>query len=175
MAIFSRNKEIRDVAHRLFSIIVAQARKPEFYADWQVADTLDGRFDLIVLHVILVVNRLQSGGQNKKHTLLIRYVQEVLFDNMDMSLRELGVGDMGVGKKVKVMAGAYYGRMAAYSRALETADLAPVVIRNIYREQAPDAAIIDHFTAYIYRQVKCLENQTDEDIMAARLTFEAVI
>jgi len=176
--IFKRNSKIKGAAYMLFTEIVDQARRPEFYADWHVADTLDGRFDLIILHVSLVINRLEVNGETKQMALLIRYLQEVLFENMDMSLRELGVGDMSVGKKVKVMAEAYYGRVAAYRQAIGSDDraesLKPVLTRNIYRDQIPHMASLDHLVLYIDRQVKCLEKLSDEDLMSARLVFEKV-
>lgn len=176
MIVFGQKRKIRDAAYILFTRIVEQARQPGFYRNWQVSDTLDGRFDLIIIHISLVVNRLQCRDRNKKYALLIRYLQEALFDNMDMSLRELGVGDMSVGKKVKIMAEAYYGRMTAYRKAIHSdnpgENLAPVLIRNIYRGQAPDRIILDHFISYIDRQVKYLDKQTDEDIMVAGSIFE---
>jgi len=178
MVFLRRNKKIKDAAYVLFTKIVAQARRPEFYSDWKVADTLDGRFDLIILHVALVVDRLERREDNKQMALLTRYLQEVLFDNMDMSLRELGVGDMSVGKKVKVMAEAYYGRAAAYAKAIRSdkmiEDLKIVLARNIYREQVPEAAIVDHFASYVVAQVKCLEKQIDEDFMLTKIIFEEV-
>ena len=178
MAFFRRNKKIKDAAHVLFSKIVEQARCPEFYAKWQVADTLDGRFDLIILHLGLVINRLESREDDKQVALLIRYLQEVLFDNMDMSLREMGVGDMSVGKKVKVMAEAYYGRMTVYRHAVRADDMAPALksslVRNIYRGAEPDEAILGKFVSYVVRQVKCLEEQAVEDVMQTKLIFTEV-
>lgn len=162
----------------LFTKIVSQARMPHFYSDWGVADTVDGRFDLIILHLALVVDRLESHEESKQVALLIRYLQEVLFDNMDMSLREMGVGDMSVGKKIKIMAEAYNGRLAAYAGATRSDDMAesfkPVLIKNIYRQQMPEQAILDHFTSYVVRQVKCLEKQTDEDFILTGLIFKEV-
>ena len=178
MVFLRRNKKIKDAAYLLFTKIVEQARQPEFYSDWKVADTLDGRFDMIILHVALVVDRLEVNDDNKDMALLIRHVQEVLFDNMDMSLREIGVGDMSVGKKVKIMAEAYYGRAAAYAKAVRSDSVAeslkPVLIRNIYREQAPEDANIKSFVTYVIRQVACLAQQADADLMAANVIFEEV-
>lgn len=178
MVFLRRNKRIKDAAYVLFTEIVAQARSPEFYANWQVADTLDGRFDLIILHVSIVVNRLEACGDNKEVALLIRYLQEVMFDNMDMSLRELGVGDMSVGKKVKIMAEAYYGRIAAYRQAIRSDDMASEIkeslARNIYREQMPDDAILESLACYVERQVRSLEDQTVEDLLSAKLIFGKV-
>ncbi len=176
MSIFNRSKKIRNAAHSLFTDVVKQARRPKFYADWGVADTLDGRFDLIILHVSLVINRLESQAESKATALLIRYLQEVLFDNMDMSLREIGVGDMGVGKKVKIMAEAYYGRKLAYKRAINSDDscgqLKLALTRNIYRGQPPEQSILGHFGRYIECQIKCLGQQTDDELMSGKLFFD---
>ena len=173
--IFNDNNKIRDVAHVLFSRIVEQSRNPKFYTDWKVADTLDGRFDLIILHLSLVINRLEKSDGNKKILLLIRYLQEVLFDNMDMSLRELGVGDMSVGKKVKIMAEAFYGRKAAYQKAINSDHRADQfslsLIKNIYRENEPEKNILDHFADYIVLQINTLENYTDDDLTSGKLVF----
>jgi len=166
------------MAHILFNKIVQQARQPVFYQDWQVPDTLDGRFDLIILHVSLVVDRLESQSQNRQVARLIRFLQEVLFDNMDMSLRELGVGDMSVGKKVKVMAEAYYGRKKAYQETIRSEDMAAgfkaALTRNIYRDQQPDEKICDLFVAYIMDQIVHLEHLADENLISGQLTFSEV-
>jgi len=175
-SIFNKQGKIRDIAHILFGRIVDQSRQPKFYAAWAVPDTLDGRFDLIILHVSLVVNRLEASDENKQISLLIRHLQEVLFDNMDMSLREMGVGDMSVGKKVKIMAEAYFGRKAAYQAALRAdksaAGIAASVVKNIYREQPPGENIVDQFVAYIERQAQALEKQSDEALIAGDVFFE---
>ncbi len=175
MVFLRRNKKIKDAAHVLFNKIVAQARDPYFYETWKVADTLDGRFDLIILHMALVINRLEIDGGNKKIALLIRFLQEVLFDNMDMSLREMGVGDMSVGKKVKVMAEACYGRIAAYKKAIRSEDikgnLAVSLSRNIYREKMTDDDILAQLAAYTQQQVDVLNSQSSQDLLLAQFSF----
>lgn len=99
----------------LYSAIVTAARQPRFYAEWGVPDTLDGRFDMIVLHQFLVLDRLRNEpGQED----LSQALTDTFFDDMDRSLREMGVGDLSVGKKVRKMAEAYHGRLAAYGKAL---------------------------------------------------------
>lgn len=176
--IFTRNRKIKDAAHSLFTTIVAQAREPRFYAQWGVADTLDGRFDLIILHVSLVVDRLENSVETKQIALLIRYLQEVMFANMDLSLREMGVGDMSVGKKVKAMAEAYYGRKSAYQEALKgdnnQADLADAVVRNIFRGQQPEKSHLDHFVDYIEQQHTYLLGKSNGALLSAEIYFEEV-
>ncbi|NOZ65451.1 MAG: ubiquinol-cytochrome C chaperone [Alphaproteobacteria bacterium] len=175
MVFLRRNKKIKEAAYVLFNKIVAQARDPHFYETWKVADTLDGRFDLIILHMALVINRLEADGEDKKIALLIRFLQEVLFDNMDMSLREMGVGDMSVGKKVKAMAEACYGRIAAYKKAIRSEDikgnLAVSLSRNIYREKMTDDDILAQLAAYTQQQVDVLNSQSSQDLLLAQFSF----
>ena len=100
-------KRRREAARRLYMVAVRQARDPILYTACGVADTLDGRFDLIVLHVVPLMRRLRQcdeGGRQLSQALF-----DVMFDDMDQSLREMGVGDLRVGKRVKQMARAFYG------------------------------------------------------------------
>ncbi|MCF8474484.1 MAG: hypothetical protein K9G26_07295 [Emcibacter sp.] len=181
MFFFSQNKKIKNIAYLLFTKIVDQARKPFFYTDWMVSDNVDGRFDLIILHLSLLINRLEAHDKDKKIALLIRYIQEALFDNMDMSLREMGVGDMSVGKKVKAMAEAFYGRKMSYTKAFLSEDknfalnIKPILVRNIYRENTPDDIILNQFAAYIKDQAKYLESQSENDIMTAEIFFKEML
>ena len=117
-----RRSPHKDAAHALYVEAVRQARQPSFYASCGVPDTLDGRFDLIVLHVFLVMRALAQAGETGQK--VGSAVLDVMFDDMDMNLREMGVGDLSVGKKVKAMARAYYGRAKAYGEALAP-DAAP--------------------------------------------------
>jgi cytochrome b pre-mRNA-processing protein 3 len=111
---------------------VAAARHPLFYADWGVADTLDGRFDMISLHAFLVLDRLKGTEQAFRQDLVDEF-----FADMDRSLREMGVGDISVGKKVRKMAEVFYGRVAAYDQALASPDgaLEVAIARNVFPDQ----------------------------------------
>ena len=120
-----------DISQDLYEAIVAAARQEKFYGEWGVPDTVDGRFDMIILHVFLVLDRLKSGGAA---TLDLRQsLTDSFFRDMDRSLREMGVGDLSVGKKVRKMAEAFYGRVAAYAGALDASgDVSDVIRRNIF-------------------------------------------
>jgi cytochrome b pre-mRNA-processing protein 3 len=120
---------------KCYEAIVAAARHPLFYADWNVPDTLDGRFDMISLHAFLVLDRLKGEEQAFRQALV-----DELFADMDRSLREMGVGDISVGKKVRKMAEVFYGRVAAYNQALAGEDgaLAAAIARNIFPDH-PDS------------------------------------
>jgi hypothetical protein len=108
-----RNRKIDD----LYGAIVAQSRRAAFYIGYGVPDTIDGRFDLIVLHMVLLLARLDRGG------LPARDLGQSLFDlfcrDLDANLREMGVGDLAVPKRMRQFAEAFYGRQAAYLAALD--------------------------------------------------------
>ncbi len=134
---FFSNMKIRKISHIVFVKIVERSRMPCFYVDYNVEDNLDGRFDLICLHMTLIIDRLDMIN-SKKSIAVRRILQEVFFDNMDLSLREMGVGDLSVGKKIKVMAEAFFGRMIAYQKAYRTEnaeeELSGIILRNFFHE-----------------------------------------
>ena len=106
-------------ADALYVRAVKQARQPKFYADMGVPDNVDGRFDMIALHVFLILRRLKQ--ENARSQATAQALLDAMFTDMDRGLRELGAGDLGVGRRVKVMAKAFYGRVAAYDRGLKSA------------------------------------------------------
>src|SRR5215208_2599562 len=118
--IFQRFRRVpeSDSIAALYGIIVAQARAPAFYQDYGVPDTIDGRFEMVVLHTVLVLRRLDAESGP------IRGMGQGLFDlfcgDMDGSLREMGVGDLGVPREMRRIGEAFYGRQAAYVAALAT-------------------------------------------------------
>jgi cytochrome b pre-mRNA-processing protein 3 len=130
------------VGYELYSQAVAAAREPGFYALLGVPDTLDGRFDIVGLHVFLLIRRL--GALPAPGPALAQAVFDAMFNDMDVNLREMGVGDLSVGKRVRAMWEAFHGRSAAYGGALEAGDaalLAAALERNVWRgEPAGPAA-----------------------------------
>jgi cytochrome b pre-mRNA-processing protein 3 len=130
-----RGKERRLLAERLHAAVVARAREPVFFAAFGVKDTLDGRFDLVALHAWLVLERLNPGD-----AALSQAFVDALFVGFDEGLRELGAGDIGMGKKVKKMAEAFYGRLKAYGEAKNEAEMRAALIRNLYRGEAHPGA-----------------------------------
>lgn len=129
---FGRN-EARETVLNVYRTLVAQGRSPQFYRNARVPDTLDGRFDMLVLHVFLVLFRLKAEGEAGKAfgTELLN----IMFEDMDESLREIGIGDLSVGKKIKTMASAFYGRVEAYDAGLAAGDrqeLVAAIRRNIF-------------------------------------------
>jgi cytochrome b pre-mRNA-processing protein 3 len=128
--LFSRKT---DTAQALYEAIVAAARQPIFYADWNVPDTVDGRFEMIILHVHLLMERLR--GQTAAAEDMRQKLVDTFFLDMDRSLREMGVGDLSVGKKVRKMSEAFYGRVLAYTKAGDNeVALADALSRNVFAE-----------------------------------------
>ena len=124
---------------RIYELIVAQSRRPEFYRDLGVADTLDGRFDMLTLHAMLILRRFKSEPDRTAKT--GQDLFDHMFFDMDRSLREIGVGDLSVGKRVKQMSSAFLGRVVAYEQGFADpgGGLEDALIRNVYRDHAPDA------------------------------------
>lgn len=124
----------------LYNHIVAKAREPHWYVEGQVPDSIDGRFDMIAAILSLVLLRLEG---EQTHAQDMAYLTEVFVDDMDGQLREVGIGDMIVGKHVGRIMGAVGGRLGAFREALDnSATLDDVILRNIYRsETAPPEAI----------------------------------
>jgi cytochrome b pre-mRNA-processing protein 3 len=151
---------------------VARARWPGFYAGHGVPDTLDGRFELIALHVFLVLHRIRAVPAAAAFG---QALFDAMFTDMDRGLRELGTGDLSVGKQVKRMATGFYGRTAAYQAGLEGgADLAEALRRNLFGTVAdPEPDHLAWFAAYLRDQAAALERQDAAAIGAGRIAFEA--
>ena len=137
----------QEEAHRAYVALVAQARSPAFYQQWEVPDTVDGRFDVIVLHVALVVLALRREGTPEALE-FSRTLSEIFFSDMDRSLREMGSTDTGTGMRVKNMAQAFYGRLQAYGDALESDTLKQALARNLYREKPVGTQALEAVARY---------------------------
>jgi cytochrome b pre-mRNA-processing protein 3 len=160
-----------EAANRLHRAIVAQARQPAFYTALGVPDTLDGRFELIALHGFLLMHRLKGEPTGVD---LAREVAERIFDDLDASLREMGAGDLGVGKRIKKMGEAFYGRVAAYDAGLaEGGDLAEALRRNLYGTAAPSEDALAAATAYVRKSHSYLKNISFSDIFSGQIKFPA--
>jgi cytochrome b pre-mRNA-processing protein 3 len=117
------------IAQGLYDQMVARARAPVFYRELAVPDTIDGRFDLVTLHAWLVLERLKSAGLDEAS----QAFTDTVFIGFDEALREQGTGDMGMGRKMKAMADAFFGRLAVYSAAQEPEALATALAKNVWR------------------------------------------
>lgn len=168
---FSREKE---TAHELYKVIVEQARQPVFYADLGVADTFEGRFDMIALHMVLVIRRLKTDVQTTRK--LSQALFDYMMDDFDLNLRELGIGDMGVVKRVKKMATAFYGRLESYDKGLleeDNAALMAALERNLYQESEASPANLAAVASYMRRESDRLATVGTDPFMKGQLEFGA--
>jgi cytochrome b pre-mRNA-processing protein 3 len=119
----------KEFAGRLEAQLVARAREPIFFRGLNVPDTVDGRFDMVALHGWLALERLKAAGMDAAAQALT----DILFIGFDEALREQGTGDMGMGRRMKAFANAFFGRLAAYSAAQNEPLLAEALARNVWR------------------------------------------
>ena len=168
--LFGRKKHER-AGYELYTAAVQAARDPYFYGQLDVPDTMDGRFDMVGLHVFLVIHRMHAASDQGAK--LAQAVFDAMFSDMDFTLREIGVGDMTVGKKVKAMWEAFHGRSNAYAAALDAGDvpaLAAAIARNVWRGREPDGNAMALAEAAI-RQSQHLATQPVEALLAGRVSF----
>jgi cytochrome b pre-mRNA-processing protein 3 len=164
-----RRGERRDTISALYGMIVAQARLPCFYRDYAVADTVNGRFDLIVLHLALVLDRLAQDPA-------LRDLGQEVFDrfcqDMEHNLREMGIADLKVPKEMQRVGQAYYGRAQAYQEALAAPDgqaLVEAIARNIYGGSPPVEAVASRLAAYMRLAVGELRAQEAASLASGEL------
>ena len=165
-----RRRFRRQTIDALYGAIVAQARHPVFYRDFGVPDTVDGRFEMIALHVFLVLHRLKAepGTEDFRQALF-----DTMFADMDRSLREMGVSDLSVGRHVKNMAKGLYGRIAAYEGGLadaQDAALGEAIRRNVYGT-LPASPDVRPLIAYLRANAAALAAQNVDDIVAGQPRF----
>lgn len=136
-----RKDPARSQAEALFAALADQARAPEFHLAGRVPDTPEGRFDLLAVHMFLGVRRLRAEGPDAAR--MTRLLQEVFFERLDSALREMGVGDLSVGRKIRGLAEAFYGRYSAYEQnfGAEGDAFERALARNVYASDDPDCAV----------------------------------
>ena len=141
LGLLRRKRHERD-GFALYTAAVRAARAPSFYTDLAVPDTLDGRFDLVGLHVGLMIDRLRAAPA--PGPAVAQALFDAMFADMDFNLREMGVGDMSVAKRMKEMWEAFHGRATAYAAALAPDAPAGALVdclgRNVWRGEAPEGA-----------------------------------
>lgn len=165
----SRRHERR--GFELYTAAVRAARDPVFFEELGVPDTLDGRFDLLGIHAFLLIRRLRRLEPHGAK--LAQAVFDAMFSDMDMNLREIGVGDLSVGKRVKAMWEAFHGRARAYEAALDAGDrslLVAALARNVWRGDPPPGAP-EQLAAAIEAQDADLRDQDDAALAAGRVAF----
>jgi cytochrome b pre-mRNA-processing protein 3 len=161
----------RQIIGALYSEIVAAARREAFFSDWEVPDTPLGRFEMLSLHMFLLQHRLRGEAGVARE--IAQQLIDDFFTDVDQSLRELGIGDLGVPKRMKKLARMFYGRTTVYGAALDAGnreELAAALARNV----RPDAQEWRHAGAladYVVSASKALGRQRIEDICAGSIVF----
>ncbi len=170
--LFRENVE-QQAADSIYAAIVAQARRPEFYIDAGVPDTLDGRFDVLVIHAFLFFHRLKGEGDAAQKC--GQLVFDAMFADLEQNLREMGVGDMSIGKKVRKMGSAFYGATKAYDEGLAHHPTQPEVLtdalrRNVFAEAvANDGA--SRLADYMTRCAESLSQQNIDVLLSGNVAF----
>ncbi len=176
-AIFSRERRRgRAAASALYVRIVEAARHEHFYRERGVPDTLDGRFELLALHTVLVCRRLATEGE--AGAVQGQHLFDVMIEDLEVNLRELGVNDPSLGRRIKEMARAFYGRRDAYAAALDRGErgaLEQAVARNLYGTTQPVQDNVAWAADYIERTAGMLAGQSLPAIVAADVRFPELV
>jgi cytochrome b pre-mRNA-processing protein 3 len=166
-----RQRGPKIVGRQLYESVVERARQPLFYTEFAVSDSIEGRFELYSLHVILLLHRLKGQGAQAADT------AQVLFDTfisqLDHALREIGVGDLSVAKKMRKLGEAFYGRAKHYDAALDAeagAELDALIGRTVF-EGAGEAGRAQALAAYVRRGVTALAAEPLETLLDGRVDW----
>ena len=172
---FFRPRPAVEAGRALFRALSGQARQPAFYARLGVADTVEGRFELYVLHLVLVLRRLKGQGTEAAET--SQAVFDAFLRNLDEGLRDMGVGDLSVGKKMRKLGEAVYGRMKGYDRLLAEpqprAALEEMIGRTVLQNRVTpaDAAPL---VRYVLAAADALAALPLEEVLQSRLQWPEV-
>lgn len=166
-----RPKPALTAGRSLYVGVVDQSRTPALYEVYAAPDTVEGRFEIYSLHVFLLLDRLKRQGAQASDT------AQALFDtyvsSLDDALREMGVGDLSVGKKMRKLGEAFYGRVKSYEAAFEslpdTAGLEALLVRTVYAEAESPAA--PKLAAYVLGQRAKLADQPLDTLLAGNVDW----
>ncbi|MES1155884.1 MAG: ubiquinol-cytochrome C chaperone family protein [Pseudorhodoplanes sp.] len=162
-SLFSRDRQ-ESTIRALYGTIVAQARTPSFYSGYDVPDTVNGRFDMIVLHLALFLDRMEAGTEPMRE--LGQKVFDLFCREMDGHFREAGVSDLKVPKEMRSMAEAFYGRRSVYREALAAPDqkaLELALARNIYQERPSATEGAARLAAYVRAASQSLSRENEPE------------
>lgn len=169
-AYFRNRKNNRAIFERQYGSLTQVVRDPVFYTDFAVPDTVMGRFELLSIVMILYFRRTrhsQKGGQQIAQTIV-----DAFFQDIDHSMRELGVGDHGVPKRMKKFASMFYGRLKSYAEAMDAKDssaLAQALSRNIFAAQDSAGADLQSLADWMMMAEQNLLTQSEEHLLAGNL------
>ena len=160
-------------AETLYAEAVRLARNPAFFDTYGVADDVDGRFDALSLIVALVMRKLKTLDDDGKA--LSQQLFDSMFADMDLSLREMGAGDIGVSKRVRAMAEAFMGRLESYVDAIDNNDkksFSAALNRNLFRGNETIDPLANGLVDYLFALVKEIDNLPAEQVLAGKLDIK---
>jgi cytochrome b pre-mRNA-processing protein 3 len=172
-----REPKLRTDARALYDAAVLQARTPAFYADHGVPDTVDGRFDMVVLHVWLMLRHFRTAPDSlrKQRDAVAQAVFDEMVRDFDRNVREIGISDVRVGKHMKTMAKAFYGRIAAYDEALAEDQMADALKRNLFGKVDTVDEDLDQQAGtvadYVKNQVEFIAGQGFVELFSGKIMF----
>jgi cytochrome b pre-mRNA-processing protein 3 len=174
LALFRRKPHER-AGFELYGVAVTAARNPWFFDALGVPDSLDGRFDLVGLHVALIIRRVRKDA-DPRGPALAQAAFDAMFADMDINLREMGVSDLTVGKRVKKMWEAFHGRAQAYEAALDAGDaaaMAAALHRNVWRAEGAASPAAHRLAEHALRGSAALDAQPIEALLRGQARFPA--
>ena len=172
LGLFKAKNPYVQPARQVYAAILSHIRQPKFYKDYGVPDTFDGRFDLMLLHIFMILHRMLEDGQVEAEA-FNQALFDVTFADMDQTLREMGIGDMGVPKHQRKMMKAFNGRMHAYEAALAQGTLKDALRKNLYGTlENPDEQQISKMVETVERRLKFLKTMQSADILNGHIGFE---
>ncbi len=169
MTFFDRlfgRRDANEAVRPLYNAVVARGREQHWYVEGGVPDTIDGRFEMIAAVLSLVVARLELDAQYRQQ---LAWLIELFVADMDGQLREIGIGDMVVGKHVGRMMGAFGGRIGAYRDGLREGTFEAALVRNLYGGTEPPAAALEHTAEQLRALYLALHAAPADAILAGRL------
>lgn len=180
LKLFRRSKT-RETIERLYGAIVAQARQPAFYTEFSIPDTVEGRLEMLMLHTFLVCHRLKDEAPEGRG--ISQEVFDAFLDDMDRTLREMGIGDLSVPKKMKKIGQGFYDRTAAYDAALAEPGeaLSKALSKNIFSRYEETAVPQEHpvatdaLAAYVRAAAAALAATPAAVFARGEVTFPALL
>jgi cytochrome b pre-mRNA-processing protein 3 len=165
-----RQRGPKIVGRQLYESVVERARQPLFYTEFAVSDSVEGRFELYSLHVILLLHRLKGQGPQAADTAQVLF--DIFIGQLDHALREIGVGDLSVAKKMRKLGEAFYGRAKSYDAALDATDgeLEALIGRTVF-EGAGEAGRAQALAAYVRRGAAALAAEPLETLLEGRIDW----
>ncbi len=165
------NRQVNKLSEEIYTKIVNSARNQIFYTEYKVPDTNDGRFDMITLYMFFALNRLR-GLKERYPEKLSQALFDFMFKDMDRSLRESGVGDLGVPKHMKRMMQGFNGRMHKYNETIDDKDLLlKTIINNVYGGEEISEDTTNKMLEHVLAEHKKINETTLEDIKSGNFDF----